>query len=134
MNMTTADPKQTAMNYSTTSNLLISRLSKGGYKKKNKSIKKTRRKRNTNTFQLTPNFKKYSNYKNFQSIRNLKKISSKSLRGWKTIKGGATNPPMSFISLNPNGGALQTTGNNLAISKNLAVAQSQYDNTAVLKK
>lgn len=139
MNMTSANPKQTAMDYTTTSNLLISRLSKSGGRKSakrlNKSAKRlnksTKYKKSTkqkSTFQMTNDFTKYSNYKKFQSIRNLKNIR------FIKQKGGATAPNIPYAHLSPNGGGLQTTGNDLAVSKNLAVAQSQYDNTAILKK
>lgn len=136
MNMTTANPKQTAMDYTTTSNLLISRLSKSGGRKSAKRLNKSTKhkkykksaKHTKSTFQMTNDFTKYSNYKKFQSIRNLKNIR------FIKQKGGATAPNIPYAHLSPNGGGLQTTGNDLAVSKNLAVAQSQYDNTAILKK
>jgi hypothetical protein len=123
MNMASADPKQTAMDYTSTSNLLISRLSKGG---------RSKRRNKTNI-----NFKKkYSNFKKFQSIRNLKKIKfhTRSRRRGKNYQGGATAPNIPFVHLSPNGGALQETGNAFEVSKNTALEQSKYDNTAVFKK
>jgi hypothetical protein len=133
MNMASADPKQTAMDYTSTSNLLISRLSKGG--RKSKGSRRSRRSKRNKT---NINFKKkYSNFKKFQSIRNLKKIKfhtrSRRRRG-KKYRGGATAPNIPFVHLSPNGGALQETGNAFEVSKNTALEQSKYDNTAVFKK
>lgn len=125
MNMASSDPRQTAMDYTSTSNLLISRLSKGG--------KRSRRNKTNINFK-----KKYSNFKKFQSIRNLKDMkffrSRRRRRRGKNYRGGATAPNIPFAHLSPNGGALQQTGNALQVSKNTAFAQSEYDNTAVLKK
>ena len=141
MNMASADPKQTAMDYTATSNLLISRLSKGGRRSKGSSRSRINRRSRRNKTNI--NFKKkYSNFKKFQSIRNLKKIKfhtrsrrrSKKYRGGKNYRGGATAPNIPFVHLSPNGGALQETGNAFEVSKNTALAQSEYDNTAVFKK